>query len=609
MDTFNTGHIHREALLSLFERLNLDIPTKELLFFSDYILSTFPESNFRKIRHCDILSALKIPSKHKKSNKKHIFTLQISDLQCCKIMRFFPNLSIYLRIQFPTDTVSYESPLLSQDETQNLGLVSTHSVVVSKEKTVENELEMGGNGLVAWLCKNEKRSETQIIGKAFLPLEEIVDLAGNGGKINRILCIYTDFNPEIGSFPADIIGKIRCNLSYKCEDTYEAPGNASEVPWSRRVVTEVPLVQPSLVTFTVLSVTNLTRGIDYYLSEGAMLSFPLTAYLQISLFHEDSDLKQRLDDLVTRLERGNEELHFQQRFQLEMDLDAAVLDYIKRKSACCEMIVKTNNGELLFGTAIIQLFPMLLSDVDGEFPLLNQYGQYMGSLKLAFSLNKEDRSSGLQPSLPPPKSIEKQPIPPPLPATPPPVVLQTPSPPPQSYLKLLISIESGLRIGSFLLMQQPIYPYLKLIWKGKVVACSTPAQATTYPSWDFTHVLEVVSTEEVRDGAVTVEAFHRRGDGEEGRLGSTAVDLKPLMKTEEISGWYQVLHLEAPAGQLKIRIAAIQPSHKSTFLPTKKPANQLITTDDADLIALHTAKMQALVAATVTLQQKYRLAV
>lgn len=474
---------------------------------------------------------------------------------------------------------------------------------------------MSVDGLEIWLCKNERRSETQVLGKAFLPVEEVMELAENGKRITRTMCIYADFNPDIASFPADIIGKIRCHVAYSETHTFDSPGTTSEVPWGHRISHEVEIPTPSLLSLSVLSATSLQRGVDYYSDQGVKLGPWLQGYVRVSLFHESEELKRKLEDVNTRVVEGKGSLHFQQRFQLEVVLEADVLEYIRKRTAYCELVLKTPEGELVFGSLNIPLLPILLSDIRGEFPLQNTYGQHMGTLNVVLSLNKEDIRLGTEVSIvtPPAPSHIDEPtkVPTPLPSTqqllP---VKQANCEKPKPLARLLIAIEAGLRIGSFLFTTETICPYLKLLWQGREVARSSPAQATTYPSWDFAHIQEVLNYDQLKEKPLVIEAAYKPSEeGKEVSLGFTDIDLSPLLQLQDISGWYQVLHREAPAGQLKVRISPLdlKPVLTVSNLRTQKPV-QLLTNDE-DLMAVHTAKMQALDQLTATLRQKYKLAV
>jgi len=619
-DVFSRDCLHREAFISLLESLGLGLSPKELAVVSDYILSVSEMSTFRKIRHCDILSALKIAPK-RRMGIKHVFTLKLAELSSCLILGLLPSLSAYLRVQFPLDDGSYESSLLGEAANQSLSLVSTHTCTVYEGQRLEDYMAEGTSGVEVWLCKNEKRSETQVLGKALLPVEEVLELAGSSGQIARTLCLYADQNPHIGSFPADIIGKIRCCVSYSQEKTFESPGTTSEVPWGRRITHETPLSSPSLLTLSVLSASSLHRGLDYYSSQGVDLGPWLQGYVRVSLFHESEELRQRLEDVNTRVVEGRGKLSFQQRFQLEVSLEKEVLDYIRNETAFFELVLKVSGEELIFGALTIPLLPILLNGVSGEFSLLNKYGQHMGNLCLVLSLNKEDIRLGTDfPTQIPPipshiDEITKAPTPL-LPSEDPPIpTKQANSEEIEPLVKLLLSVETGLRIGSFLFSTEAIYPYLKVIWQGRKVAHSAPAQTTTYPAWDFSHTLEVFEYEELRGKSLVIETAYRLSEEDrEVTLGSTEIDLNPLLKLQDISGWYQVLHRSAPAGQLKVRISPLdlKPIFSNSSLLTQKPSrpiDQFLTTRDEDLRALHTAKMQALDQLTVTLQQKYKLAV
>ena len=634
VDEFNRGFIHSESFARLLEKLRIGFTRAELSALVDFILSKSEKSTSRQLYHSDILSALELSPK-RALNTRHKFEVTFTELTACKIMNMLPDKSVYVRYQFPIDTSTCESALLHKHENQSLDLKSTHYCTVAPGHDLSACIPSTVSGLTVWLCKNQERSETQILGKAVLSSEELLDLARDGGRMSRVLCLYADQNRTINSFYSEIIGKLRCVVRYSQEKTSDLPGvsSASDTAVQRHTITETSLSKEAVLTVFVTAATDLDRGLKYYRdTRGLVLNGGLRTYARVSLFHEMGKAGDELmSELCTKVVPWSESITFSQRFQAELRLTEAVLGYIQTKTALVELVaVHGEDEELVFGTVCVSLLPLLLNSVKGEFALMNDYGQYMGCILLALSLHKDDIRAGAGVYDPKPEvysipandheqmqSTNEEPIS---------VSLTEAASQDSPISKLLITLESGIRIPAPK-SGQPPNPYAVLTWKGEEIATSPPAIRSSNPEWAFSHSLSLypADLQSLHTFPLTVALFHKPLDGSrEELLGKADIPLSPLLfpgGDSDISGWYHATLREAPAGQVKVHISPSIPlsdiytPSASQALPSsyqRKIASKLRDMDDtlsrthdSDLHALHTEKMQALDTLTAQLNTKF----
>ena len=84
-----------------------------------------------------------------------------------------------------------------------------------------------------------------------------------------------------------------------------------------------------------------------------------------------------------------------------------MLDYFKNKSAWIELC----SGDDVLGTCKISLLPLLInSSLSGCYPLLNGYGQFLGSVFLTFTFSRDEIQRISSPHRSPQKSPAKSPV-------------------------------------------------------------------------------------------------------------------------------------------------------------------------------------------------------
>ena len=569
-DAAGSGYLSAEAVTRLLSDLNLPLSQAEIALFLEHIIANSEKSTKKRIYHSEILSILGIYPK-RAQNTRHRFEVSLTELTSCKVLQLFPDHSLYLRLQFPLDDGLSESSLLSNEERQPLSMKSVHSCTISEGQKLEDCMSGSVAGVMIWLCRNEDRSETQVLGRAVLPSEELLDLAQEGGKLVRVLCLYADKNKAIQSLNSDIIGKIRCIVKYDQDKTNELPDviRSSELLLERHTSVEMNIPKYSLLTLFVTGITNIDRGIAYYRSQGLTLSQPIQSFVRVNLFHESSEAGLHVSEILSKPLSWATSMDINQRFQVDITITPAVLSYVETKTALVELVVVQRDEELVFGSAKVGLLPVLLSSVKGEFPLLNIYGQYMGSVLMALSLNKED----YRPEMAQVQEIQEekeyteakavQPLSPedsladPIPDHSSPLPVAQPDP----VAKLLITIESAIRIASPSSGGLP-NPYIRVIWREEEIGLTATILRSTCPGWtsSFFIPLHEQDLEAVRTCPLALVLFHKplNPSIDEEFLGKAVVDLSQLVRpglNSEIEGWYHILRSEASSGQVKLRIS------------------------------------------------------
>lgn len=639
-DAAGNGYLPAEAVSRLLNDLNLPLSQSEIATFLEYVLANSEKSTKKRIYHSDILSILGISPK-RTQNTRHRFEVSLTELTSCKVLQLLPAHSAYLRLQFPLDDGLSESSLLSNEERQTLSMKSVHCCTISEGQKLEDCMSPAA-GVQIWLCRNEDRSETQVLGKAVLPSEELWDLAQEGGKLVRVLCLYADKNKAIQSLNSDIIGKIRCIVKYDQDKTSELPGviRSSELLLERHTSVEMNIPKYSLLTLFLTGITNLDRGMAYYRSQGLAFSQEIQAFVRVNLFHESSEMASNASEILSKPLSWDTSMDINQRFQVDITITPAVLSYVETKTALVELVIVQEEEELIFGAAKVGLLPVLLSSVKGEFPLLNVYGQYMGSVLMALSMNKEDYRPEMVAQVREAKETkeyqpEAKPIEPLSPETSPAEAISgrfspLPVSQPDPVAKLLITIESAIRIASPSSGGLP-NPYIRVIWREAEVGLTATILRSTCPGWtsSFTIPLQEQDLEAVRTCPLVLVLFHKplNPSIDEEFLGKAVVDLSQLVRpglNSEIEGWYHILRSEASSGQVKLRISPtinlyeelVKPREQvkswstlslSQTVPQRTSVYQsqidrklqsmeesLSGAEDQDLRALHTQKMRDL---------------
>lgn len=541
-----------------------------------------------------------------------------------------PDKSVYLRYQFPIDSTCCESPLLQREETQWLSLKSTHCCTLAPGHSLDSSIPSVVPGLTIWLCRNQERSETHILGRGVLSSEELLDLASSGGKVTRTICLYADQNRSINSFHSELIGKVRCVVRHSREWTDEEPGISSIA--DRLTSTETQIERENVLTLFVTSATDLERGLAYYKdSRGLVLSRDMETYVRICLFPDSRELADRFGrEMRTREVSWARRIDFTQRFQVHLTLSDALIAYFQKKSALVELIVISEQEEIVFGSASISLSALLLNAVKGEFALMNEYGQYMGSIILSLCLTKEDvRAAAALPQLSSmsreetkEQSVDSRTGSDPLTVSFSPSISCS-----QSLLKLLITFESATRLSQTISGLDPT-PYLRLIWQGEEIATSAAIAHTRNPHWGFSVSLPLSPSAipTLRSESLIVKCLHKRVESREDELlGKAVIDLSPLVQPGfrgELAGWYHFSLRGAPAGQLKVCISPSSPLCPATQLTIEEPKiaswyqsqlegkmkdldAKLASTRDQELFAIHTQKMRDLGDVTEYLTKKF----
>ena len=636
-DAAGNGFLSVESLSRLLADLKLAFSPAEIAALVEHFISQGEKSTNRRIYHSDILRILGIFPKGTQ-NINHRFEVSLTELTACKVLKLLPNHSAYLRLQFPLDDGLSESNLLSKEERQTLEMKSVHSCTISEGQKLEDCMPTTVAGMTIWLCRNE-RSETQVIGRAVLPSEELLDLAEEGGKLVRVLCLYADKNTAIQTLNSDIVGKIRCIVQYSQEQTSQIPGviRSSELLLERHTSVEMNIPKYSLLTLFLTGITNIDRGFAYYRSQKVAFSQPIQAFMRVKLFHE-SDLN--LAEILSKPLSGDTLMDINQRFQVDITITPAVLSYIETKTALLELVVlQRDEEELVFGAARVGLLPLLLSSVKGEFPLLNIYGQYMGSVLMALSLNKEDYrpEMGKMQEIQEEKQeyrAETKPIEPQSPEPSPKASISggfSPVPQPSPAIaKLLLTIESAIRISSPASGGLP-NPYIRVMWQDEEIGLTATILRSTCPGWtsSFFIPLQERDLEAIRTCPITLVLFHKPLNEafEEEFLGKAVIDMSQLVRpgiNAEIEGWYHVLRGDASSGQVKLRISPTINLYEELVKPREQVKSwstlsmsqtgpqrtsvyesqierkmqsmeeSLRGTEDQDLRALHTQKMRDL---------------
>lgn len=639
IDVSGYGYISSESFGRLLNDLKIGLSKSEIDAFIEYLLANSENSTPRRVYLSDIFTLFGITPK-RAQNTRHRFDITLIELTSCKILPLFPDKSVYLRLQFPLDDTLCESNLLSKDERQVLNMKSVHSCTIAEGQKLEDCLPLNIPGITIWLCRNEGQSETKILGKAVLPSEELLDLAQEEtGKLVRVLCLYADKNTAIHSLNSDIIGKIRCVVKYDQEKTSELPGvvKSSELVMERHTSVEMNIPKYSLLTIYLTSAVNLDRGFAYFRSQNVAFPDAFEVFVRVSLFHESRDL---MENITSKRVICSNSIEINQRFQVDVTITPAILNYIQTKTALIELVVVQDyDQELVFGTAKLSLLPLLLSSLKGEFPLLNVYGQYMGSVIMAVSLNKDDYQPEYIPSLPDPVKPVIDPKPLELPEEnmheqsvsqadsgrfSPPLVESTP------VAKLMLTVESGIRICSPSTGGPP-NPYVRVIWRDAEIGQTPTILRSSCPGWTSSFYIPIQESdlESIKTSPLLLILFHKplSGSTDEEFLGKATVDISQLVRpglNTEIEGWYHVLRGEISAGQLKIRVAPtvnlyeevvkLKETRKSWSILTFSQTNErkmetytseievrlqsmdesLKETEDRDLMALHTQKMMDL---------------
>lgn len=120
-----------------------------------------------------------------------------------------------------------------------------------------------------------------------------------------------------------------------------------------------------------------------------------------SVFEEDSVLKERFGASYreTRMLWNSLCPVFDEGYQLPVQMDTKIFDYLKTKRAVFEVRHYLNDGDeyLTLGWVRVPLLHLITKNngIDGEFNILDDYKQKMGCLRLRIALNHHNSARPL----------------------------------------------------------------------------------------------------------------------------------------------------------------------------------------------------------------------
>ena len=124
------------------------------------------------------------------------------------------------------------------------------------------------------------------------------------------------------------------------------------------------------------------------------------------MFLEDAKLKERFGASKQRSRKLNNSLCpvFDECYQLPIQMDTKIFDYLKTKRAVFEVrhYITTKEDEtdpayITLGFVKVPLLHLITKNngIDGEFNILDEYKQKMGSLRLRIALNHHNNARPL----------------------------------------------------------------------------------------------------------------------------------------------------------------------------------------------------------------------
>ena len=135
------------------------------------------------------------------------------------------------------------------------------------------------------------------------------------------------------------------------------------------------------------SYAELNRGIKYIKSLGLEIFNSSQLFFYISLFHEDKELALEYSDLLIAKTSVKDKENLSALKTLDLKMSQKVLEYFNHKSGLLSLYFDKD----LIGTCKVPLLSLLLhSTVKGEYPLLNEFGQFMGIVSLTLSFSMDD---------------------------------------------------------------------------------------------------------------------------------------------------------------------------------------------------------------------------
>ncbi|CAG9327731.1 unnamed protein product [Blepharisma stoltei] len=551
VDRFNHRFIHSENFSHLLQELRLGIPPNDIQALIDLIISESPEtSNKRRIQFIDIFHTLGIQPKS--SNTKHSFSLTLKDIFACPFLTKLPNKSTYLKYLFPKEETYMESELLEANNSVSINISSLHSFTLPNHSDISECFSSEDEGIIIYLCRNVSRSEDQVIAKAVLPIEELVDLEPNK-KITRVVCLYGDRNIKVESYLNEVIGKIRLVIEYKQSMTFDDPGKSVELVYEKQTQIDRVLPRQNMLTIFIENLGDLSRAQRYLKNLGIEIDQKCKVKVLVNIFCEDESLNKEFGVLEIDERDFGENVSIREKYQIEMTLNSEILNYLKNKSATIKVIlISKSYEEITLGTTKISLIPLLLhSNAAGEFALLNEYGQFMGYINISFSFQIDDT----RPQSPEQLEIAEEPKPlknPNLPDLEPLPTLMIEEEPNTS--KVQLTIESAMHLPKEI-NGEISNPFIQFKWFDSQTYKTPPVLRSSCPSWNSSHTLNIPLDSSKLRKPIIFEIWHRSfTNHSDTKLGECEVDLSALMVVDQIDGWYHIMDSFKSSGQLKIRI-------------------------------------------------------
>lgn len=381
VDRFNYGYLHRENLTHLLHELRLGLTLSDINTFIDYVLENKKTSNARRVLFNDILATLDLIEP---LFIRHAFTVTIVQISSCPIMSKIQGSSIFVKYLFPSESSFIETDLLEPGNVVPINLKSLHSCTFPLNAGLSECFPEKLEGISIYLCKYTNNSEEKVIGKGILPIEELCELE-SCSKLNRVICLYGDHSEMLGIVKSDLIGKIRIQIEYSKDYSYQNISASSELLFEKHTQVDRKIPRHNVLSVTLEGFTELNRGMKYLQSSGFLLSNKSKLHFSFALFHEDSELNvQPLMELASTAVKEKD--FIQSSKQIEITLEPKVLEYFHQRSAA----LFVHFDQELLGQCKIPLLQLLLhSSVKGDYAILNEYGQFMGLASIFLSLNAD----------------------------------------------------------------------------------------------------------------------------------------------------------------------------------------------------------------------------
>ncbi|OMJ83100.1 hypothetical protein SteCoe_16019 [Stentor coeruleus] len=395
VDKFNYGYLHRENLTNLFHELRLGLTLSDINTFIDYILERKKTSNARRVLFNDILTTLDL---NEPLFIRHTFTITIVQILSCPVMSKIQGSSVFVKYLFPSESSFIETDLLEPGKIVPINLKSQHSCTFPLNANLSECFPEKLEGITIYLCKNTNNSEEKVIGKGILPIEEFYELE-SCPKLNRVVCLYGDHNEILGIVKSDLIGKIRIQIEYSKDYSYQNISTSSELLFEKRTQVEKKIPRHNVLSVTLEGFTELNRGMKYLQSNGFLLSNKSKLHFSFAIFNEDTELNREQPLMLLTSTTVKENEFIQSSKQIEIVLEPKIIEYLHKKSAT----LFVHFDQELLGQCKIPLLQLLLhSSIKGDYAILNEYGQFMGLASISLSLNADHIISK---HIPPPEPI------------------------------------------------------------------------------------------------------------------------------------------------------------------------------------------------------------